>query len=73
MNQDRLEGLWKQLSGRVREEWCRLTRDATGMIAARRDQNDGWNQEGRGLSQEAGAHQLKEFLVRNRDWDLSNR
>jgi uncharacterized protein YjbJ (UPF0337 family) len=73
MNRDRLEGVWKQLSGKVREEWCRLTGDATGMFAARRDQNAGWNQEGRGLSQEAGAHQLKEFLVRNRDWDLSNR
>jgi len=73
MNRDRLEGMWKQLSGRVREEWCHLTGDATGMIAAKREQNAGWNQEGRGLSQEAGAHQLKEFLVRNRDWDLTNR
>jgi len=73
MNRDRLEGMWKQISGKVREQWCRLTDDAPGMIAARRDQNAGWNQEGRGVSQEAFADQLKEFRIRNRDWDLTNR
>ena len=73
VNRDRLEGMLKQMSGKVREQWCWLTNDVPGMIAARRDQNVGWNQEGRGLSQEAGAHQLKEFLVRNRDWDLTGR
>jgi uncharacterized protein YjbJ (UPF0337 family) len=73
MNRDRLEGMWKQLSGKVREEWCSLTGDATGMVAARRDQNAGWNQEGRGLSQEEVARQFKEFHVRNRNWDLADR
>ena len=73
VNRDRLEGIWKQFSGKVREECCRLTGDATGMVAARRDQLIGWNQEGRGISQEAVEHQLKEFQVRNRDWDLTNR
>jgi uncharacterized protein YjbJ (UPF0337 family) len=73
VNRDRLEGIWKQFSGKVREEWCRLTGDATGMVAARRDRLIGWNQEGRGISQEAVEHQLKEFQVRNRDWDLTNR
>ena len=73
MNRDRLEGVWKQLSGKVREQWCWLSNDAAGMVAARRDQLIGWNQEGRGISQEAVAQQLKEFQVRNRDWDLTNR
>jgi uncharacterized protein YjbJ (UPF0337 family) len=73
MNRDRLEGMWKQLSGKVREEWCRLAGDTTGMIAARRDQNSGWNQEGRGVSEETFARQLRDFHVRNRDWDLTGR
>jgi uncharacterized protein YjbJ (UPF0337 family) len=73
MNRDRLEGMWKQFSGKVKEQWCRLTGDAPGMIAARRDQNAGWNQEGRGVSQEALANQLREFQVRNRDWHLTDR
>jgi len=73
MNRDRLEGMWKQFSGKVREQWCRLNDDAQGMVAARRDQRIGWNQEGRGISKEAVEHQLEEFLARNRDWDLTNR
>jgi uncharacterized protein YjbJ (UPF0337 family) len=73
MNRDRLEGMWKQLSGKAREQWCLLTGDAPGMIAARHDQRIGWNQEGRGIATEAVADQLKEFLTRNRDWDLTDR
>jgi uncharacterized protein YjbJ (UPF0337 family) len=73
MNRDRLEGMWKQFSGKAREQWCLLTGDAPGMVAARRDQRIGWNQEGRGIANEAVADQMKEFLARNRDWDLTNR
>lgn len=73
MNRDRFEGIWKQFSGKAREQWCLLTGDAPGMIAARRDQRAGWNQEGRGIAKEAVADQLKEFMDRNRDWDLTNR
>lgn len=74
MNRDRFEGIWKQLSGKVREAWCRLTGDEPGMVAARDDQRAGWNQEGRGIWKEAAARQpSREFRVRNRDWDLSNR
>ena len=70
MNRDRFEGIWKQFSGKVKEEWCRLTDDVPGMVAARRDQRAGWNQEGRGISKEAVERQLKEFPVRNRDWNV---
>jgi len=70
MNRDRFEGIWKQLSGKLKEEWCRLTDDAPGMVAATRDQRAGWNQEGRGISKEAVERQLREFLVRNRNWNV---
>ena len=73
MNRDRFEGVWKQFGGKARELWCRLINDAPGMLAAKRDQSAGWNQEGRGISKEAIARQLKEFQVRNRDWDLTSR
>jgi len=72
MNRDRFEGIWKQLSGKVKEEWYRLTGDVPGMAAARSDQRAGWNQAGRGIWKEEAAHQLKEFHVRNRDWNLTN-
>jgi uncharacterized protein YjbJ (UPF0337 family) len=70
MNRDRFKGIWKQLSGKVREEWCRLADDVPGMAAAGRDQRAGWNQEGRGISKEAVESQLREFLVRSRYWNL---
>ena len=70
MNRDRFEGIWKQFSGKVKEEWCRLTDDVPGVVTARREQRAGWIQEGRGISREAVARQLKEFLVRNRYWNL---
>ena len=27
MNQDRIAGQWKQLAGRLKERWCKLTDD----------------------------------------------
>ena len=73
MNRDRFEGVWKQFSGKVREEWCWLTDDVPGAVAAKRDQRAGRMQERRGISKEAVEQQLKEFQVRNRNWDLTNR
>jgi uncharacterized protein YjbJ (UPF0337 family) len=70
VNRDRFEGIWKQFSGNVKERWCRLAGDVPGAVAARRDQRAGWVQEGRGISRAAVARQLKEFLVRNRYWNL---
>lgn len=73
MNRDRFEGTWKQFSGKVKEEWCRLTDDVPGAVSARRDQRAGWIQEGRGISKETVERQLKGFLARNRYWDPTNR
>jgi uncharacterized protein YjbJ (UPF0337 family) len=73
MNRDRFEGVWKQFSGNVKEEWCRLTDDVQGVAAAKRAQRAGWIQEGRGISKEGVARQLREFRIRNRDWNPLNR
>ena len=70
MNRDRFEGIWKQLSGKVKEEWCRLTGDVPGVGAARREQRAGRIQEGRGISKETVVRQLREFQLRNRYWNL---
>jgi uncharacterized protein YjbJ (UPF0337 family) len=64
--------MWKQFSGKAREEWCRLTGDAPGTVAAKLDQRAGWNQEGRGIAKEVAERQLRECLVRNRNWDMTN-
>jgi uncharacterized protein YjbJ (UPF0337 family) len=38
MNQDRIQGRWKQIKGKLRESWGRLTEDDLDVIAGRRDQ-----------------------------------
>ena len=73
MNRDRLEGNWKQCSGRAKKLWGRLTRDRQCESAGRYDQVAGSIQERYGDSKEEAARQLKDFLDRNRNWDISSR
>jgi uncharacterized protein YjbJ (UPF0337 family) len=73
MNRDRLEGKWKQFTGRWRERWGWLTRDDMSVTAGKYNQAAGRYQERYGIAMEEGARQLKDFLRRNRDWDPSRR
>jgi uncharacterized protein YjbJ (UPF0337 family) len=73
MNRDRVEGNWKQISGRMRAGWGRLTGDESAVTAGKRDQLGGSIQERHGLSKEESERQFKEFLHRNRDWNPSKR
>jgi len=45
MNWDRIEGNWKQLSGKVRQQWGKLTDDDFDVIAGKRDKLIGTLQE----------------------------
>jgi uncharacterized protein YjbJ (UPF0337 family) len=55
MNQDRIQGRWKQLKGKVREQWGKLTDDDLDVIAGRRDQLLGRIQQRHGQAKdEAG-------------------
>lgn len=73
MNWDRFEGNCKLVSGKVKEQWGRLTHDPQREFAGRRDQLAGSNQERYGVAKDEAARQLKDFYARNRNWDLSNR
>ncbi len=73
MNRDRVEGNWKQFSGNLREQWSKLLGDESGVAAGRRDQLAGSIQLRHGISKDESARQLRDFLDRNRDWDISRR
>jgi uncharacterized protein YjbJ (UPF0337 family) len=73
MNRDRLEGKWKQFSGRVRERWGLLTGDRLSVVAGQHDRRAGKYQERYGIEKDEGKRALKEFLRRNREWDSSKR
>ena len=71
MNRDRVEGNLKQLGGKLKEQWGNLTRNDVGVDAGRRDQLAGSIQVRHGLSKEEAERQVRDFLYRNRDWNLS--
>ncbi len=52
MNKDTLEGNWKQLKGKVRENWGKLTDDDVEEIAGRKDNFIGKIQEKYGLKKD---------------------
>ncbi len=72
MNQDRVEGIWKQVAGHVTEKWGRLTHDPRREVAGTNTRRVGALQEQYGISKEAAARQLKEFRDRNHNWHISN-
>lgn len=73
MNRDRVEGNWKQFSGKLREQWGKLTGDDLDVNAGKRDQLAGSIQVRHGNSKEETERQVADFLYRNRDWNLSRR
>ena len=73
MNRDRWAGIWKQFNGKLKERWGRLTDDPRLVAAGTLDQRAGRVQERYAASKEEAARQLKEFIVRNRHWDIPTR
>ena len=74
MNRDRLLGIWKQFSGKAKEQWGTVTGDSFAIDAGVRNQLLGKIQEQRGASKEEADRQLRDFMKRYRNWsDLSRR
>ena len=61
MNWDRIEGNWKQLSGKVRQQWGKLTDDDLDVIDGRREQLAGRIQEVYGVSRDEAEKQIERF------------
>jgi uncharacterized protein YjbJ (UPF0337 family) len=61
MNWDRVEGKWKQASGKVKEQWGKLTDDDIQTIAGKRDQLVGRIQERYGIAKDVAEKQVEEF------------
>ena len=74
MNRDRLEGICKQVGGRLTECWGVLNGDPLAAAVGKRERLAGRIQEQRGISKQAADRQIEEFRNRNRDWlDISKR
>ncbi len=57
MNRDRVKGNWKQLAGRAKVQWGKLTDDDMLVIAGHRDQLAGKIQERYGVAKEKAEEQ----------------
>jgi uncharacterized protein YjbJ (UPF0337 family) len=64
MNWDRIEGNWKQFSGKVKEKWGQLTDDDITQINGRRDQLEGKIQERYGYGKDQVKTEVDDFLNR---------
>jgi uncharacterized protein YjbJ (UPF0337 family) len=61
MNLDRIQGNWKQVTGRVKEQWGKPTDDDLDVIAGRRDQLAGRIQERYGTAKDDVEKQLSHW------------
>ena len=68
MNQDRVEGNWKQAKGKLKEQWGKLTDDDLDVIAGKREQLLGRIQERHGLARADAEAEVTHFEQRNPDF-----
>ena len=62
MNDDRMEGNWKQFKGKVKEQWGKLTDDDLDTINGRREQLEGKIQERYGIARDQAARDVDNWL-----------
>jgi uncharacterized protein YjbJ (UPF0337 family) len=63
MNWDQIKGDWKQMTGKVKEKWGKLTDDDLTVVAGKRDQLAGLLEKRYGYAKEQAEKELDEFLT----------
>jgi len=61
MNQDTIKGQWKQLSGKIKEKWGKLTDDDLKEAEGSSEYLAGRLQERYGIARDEAEKQIKEF------------
>ncbi len=61
MNMDQIKGDWKQLQGKVKAQWGKLTEDDMTTVEGKRDELAGRIQERYGLAKEQAEKELDDF------------
>ncbi len=70
INQDILEGKWKQLRGKVKQQWGKLTDDQLDQISGRGEELAGLLQEHYGYTMAHAQEEVDDFVRRiNKDDD----
>lgn len=66
MDWDRIEGSWKQVKGKVKEQWGKLTDDDLDVINGKRDQLEGKIQERYGAAKDQVRRDVDEWFTRQK-------
>ncbi|MFX1677395.1 CsbD family protein [Paraburkholderia sp. A2WS-5] len=61
MNEDRIKGQWKQLSGKLKAKWGKLTDDDLQVASGNSEYLVGRIQERYGIARDEAERQLKDF------------
>jgi len=61
MNWDRIAGNWKQMTGKVKEKWGKLTDDDLTVAAGKRDQLAGLLQQRYGYAKDQAEREVDNF------------
>jgi uncharacterized protein YjbJ (UPF0337 family) len=64
MNWDRIQGNWKQFTGKVKEQWGKLTDDELAQINGDREQLEGVIQARYGYAKDQVRQEVDEWLRR---------
>lgn len=68
MNNDRMAGQWKQVKGKIKEQWGKLTDDEVDQLEGHSEQLAGKLQERYGIARDEAERQAKEFRSRT-NWN----
>ncbi|MEZ5544295.1 MAG: CsbD family protein [Lysobacteraceae bacterium] len=62
MNEDRIKGQWKQLSGKVKARWGKLTDDDVRVSEGNAEYLEGKLQERYGMAKDAAKKEVSDFI-----------
>jgi uncharacterized protein YjbJ (UPF0337 family) len=68
MNNDRVAGNWKQMKGKIKEQWGKLTDDEIDQLEGKSEQLAGRLQERYGMARDEAERQASDFRSRN-NWN----
>lgn len=64
MNWDTVAGNWKQMTGRIQEQWGKLTDDEVDQVAGKREHLVGKIQEKYGLAKDDAEAEVDRWMAR---------
>ncbi len=70
MNNDRIEGKWKEMRGKIKEQWGKLTDDELDQAEGKWEQLSGLVQQRYGKARELADKEVEEFRERYETEDV---